>query len=135
MGTTEDGPTRSNCPQYETSHTVRNITIRLVRYSLRPLVFDYFNSLFVMASRFFNSLFVTDPVSNAGLGSSYTVFPFKTKTRSADFFHVLDFLWCFPQFRHNRAPPVCIYFNSLFVAGSIIFLKNELLCYGQYQKI
>ena len=53
---------------------VRNITIRFVRYSLRPLVFY-----------FIDSLFVADPVSNAGLGSFYTVFPLKLKARSAVF--------------------------------------------------
>ena len=64
---------RAKCkrPRRPVSHalnTVRNITIRYVRYSLRPLVFYLFNSLFV-----------TDPVSNAGLGSVYTVFLSKTK--------------------------------------------------------
>ena len=65
-------------PEKPALYTVRNITIRFVRYSLRPLVFYLFNSLFV-----------TDHMSTAGLINVYTVFPFKTTGAGRRFFTFL----------------------------------------------
>ena len=57
-------------------NNARSITIRLVRYSLRPLVFHLYYSSFVTASRFLfilrYGLFFKAPVSNAGLVGCHT---------------------------------------------------------------